>query len=740
MDDRAPTTQGTGSSSSVHRLGLADYDRQLPEGSVINGRYEVEGCIGRGGMGVVYRVRDRLHPSVPLALKTIRSRLVQRSQVSLFKSEFKIMATLRHPGVAAVHDFDVVQEGRDYFFTMDLVAGDDLYQATEGLELQPILDLFVQICRAIAYVHDRGFIHLDLKPSNILVDAGGQPRIVDFGVAATRNVLDGSLKGTLHFMAPEMAVDRRVDHRADLYSLGIVLYQLLCRQVPFAGTNAVSLLQSHREAPLPFETERARRVPEALRSVIAKLCAKDPADRYRNANTVIAAISEGSGVAYEVQTPATRESYVFSSRFIGRERELDEVYRFVEQRLRGDSGSCAFLALGGPSGAGKSRLMREVRCQAQLSERAVVEATCYEGKGTELGPLLDIVAAVRSLVVAAGGGEQLAQLLPANDELGASRPDNAAAAASPHRSQAADAAVELLLGASKLVPFVMHVDNVQWASPATVAALEAVAARAGEARARLALVVSYRDDEVQGRPAAELLRRPHRACHLASLQTEAVGQLLASMIGLEVIPDAFTRRVAGETAGNPFFVEEVMRQLIENGSVFLEDGRWATSDDIGRLALPASIANALGRRLAMLAQREREILETLAVVERPTSLSFLEQLEGQLSDATLEALARLERHAMVSREARGELTYRISHDRLREIACATLSVERRRALHHLVAATLERAHKAGDMSRIGEMAHHFGCADEPNKAVEYGIAAAMEHGAAFGLSDVAAVI
>jgi len=286
---------------------------EFTAGSTIINRYEVLEELGKGGMGVVYRVADSLNPVRPVALKSIRRKDVQPELIERFKAEFRALTLLKHPNVAAAYDFESLPGSEDYFFTMEFVEGSDIFYATKDASWQKIIALLVQVCRALSYVHSRKLIHYDIKPSNVLVGDEGQVKVLDFGLAAVKSIGPGEWRGgTPGYMAPELADSEAfVDHRSDLYSLGITAYQLFCRQLPFRATSMSDLLRMHRFQSLGFNEPNWKTIPSWVRSIIERLCAKHPADRYPTANTVIEDINCQGNIKYEIEIPENRERYVF---------------------------------------------------------------------------------------------------------------------------------------------------------------------------------------------------------------------------------------------------------------------------------------------------------------------------------------------------------------------------------------------------------------------------------------------
>jgi hypothetical protein len=300
-------------------------------GRLLNGRYALLELIGRGGMGVVYRATDT-HEGRDVALKVMRKATFDTTSVALFKSEFRTLSSLGHPHIARVYDFAACSDTLDYFFTMELVPGVDAIAATERATHEQIVELMVQVTRALAYLHTRNIVHLDLKPANILVTSDFRPKIVDFGISRSPDVARRRVYGTPSYMAPELLLEGgEVDRRADLYGLGATLFRLLFRRVPGGSSDEASRGASCGD-PGWMEAELAR-IPPWLATLLRRLMARTPAERYRSASEVIAAIDLGRGSRVELETTETSGSYVASARLVGLESILGEVMGTLQQRL-----------------------------------------------------------------------------------------------------------------------------------------------------------------------------------------------------------------------------------------------------------------------------------------------------------------------------------------------------------------------------------------------------------------------
>jgi serine/threonine protein kinase/tetratricopeptide (TPR) repeat protein len=711
----------------------------LQVGTLINARYRVEEVLGEGGMGVIYHVSDLLHPERSVALKNISGRGIESIEIDLFKSEFKLMSELHHPNVAAVYDFEALAGTHDYFFTMELVHGTNILDATERKDWRQVVDLLVPLCRALSYVHSRGIIHFDIKPANILVDDIGVIKVLDFGVAGLKKLSSEKfIGGTAYYMAPELSTGDFVDHRADLYSLGILIYRLLCRDLPFKGPFFLDLIKQHQQSPLVWSKEAEVKIPGWLRAIVERLCAKNPADRFRTANNVIEVIDEQGGFSYELETQKTKESYIFSSRFVGREKEFDEITHFIDSRFRGEAVE-SLLFVSGQSGIGKSRLFREVRSHSQLAQVLFIEGNCYEGRFSEYGAIAELVSYLLPLVEAAGQrglilqfGPELAKIEPQlihQYQLAPSPPLNRPEA---EHLRLREQVSEFFVRVADVMPYTIYLNDLQWAPSGTADLLYYLAwriilrGRQGES-CPIAILGSFRGDEVEGRPLEKLLTRLRRdngfrMIELSPLSSKSIEPLLCSMLGVNPLPSAFVDRVIRETAGNPYFIEEVMRTLVENGSVYIEHGQWATTTEIQNLDIPSSISDVFLRRASLLSSEQRQIVDLLAVGDRPTPIDVITKIAPLTGETLQGILATLERKQMVKTSTDGR-EYHLSHDRMREALYGAIESKTRLDLHRKFGETLEELFSKDLSLQLGALAYHFTQAKDRTKSLRYSIAA-----------------
>ena len=262
----------------------------MEEKTILNRRYEILRTIGQGGMAEVFLAHDILLDR-EVAIKVLRDQFVaDKALVEQFRREAKSAAKLKHPYIINV--YDVVSEGDKEYIVMEYVEGITLkdYLQDNKLSVSAVLEIGVRLADALQHAHSKNIIHCDIKPQNILVDKNLNPRIADFGIAKMVSnqtmVYTSTVMGSVHYLSPEQATGRQVTASSDVYSLGVVLFEMLTGKVPFDGETAVAVAMMHAEKQVPPLSDYLADVPEGLQAILDKALAKNPADRYMNAGSL----------------------------------------------------------------------------------------------------------------------------------------------------------------------------------------------------------------------------------------------------------------------------------------------------------------------------------------------------------------------------------------------------------------------------------------------------------------------
>jgi len=719
---------------------------------VLQNRYRVLGEVGRGGMGTVYRVEDIASGEI-LALKILSGTAVEGESLRHLEHEFLAMTKLLHPNLVAVHDFGTVeaspdgQTARMPFFTMEFVEGVTIDRHFGAHPDFPTLYRIVaDVARALAYLHSRGLVHRDVKSSNILVTreaskdgAGTGPpaaiaKLMDFGLADTTQATTGSrIHGTVGYLPPETARGGRIDPRADIYSLGIVLYEIVTGRLPFRGQSALSIIRGHlEEAPLAPSTLNSA-VPAGLEQIILRCLEKEPSARFASANDLLEALSRLAGENLGVGSPETGRSYVLSGRFVGRDREFDALRGMVGEAEK-ERGRLALV--GGEAGAGKTRLLREFRVWCQIHDIPFFLGRCYESPVIPYGPVIEVLDALVRLwedrleEPIARHGPALATLLPRLAEKPSVRaaPSPAPLGPEEERLRLVAAASDFLIAASGGAPFVIAVEDLNWADEASCELLRVLGRSLTHSGGRVLIVATYRDDELsRTSPLFELLVDGREEGYLAELSLRGLSpadteELVRSMLGTEKPPTALARRVHDETRGNPFFIEELMTLLVDEGVITPGRGGPPADSDLEVLEVPRRTRDALARRLGRLEPEILEMLQAASVIGgHEATIAALAATTGREAADLHQRLVPLERAGLLDREfgPAGQITWRPAQNAVAKLAYEGLDAPRRAAFHRRFAERLEQLSDPVPEERYGLLSLHFLRADLPGRAVPY---------------------
>lgn len=263
---------------------------ELPIGTLLSGRYQVLGTLGTGGMALVYHARD-LNLQREVAIKILREDPTSDSSFQArFVHEARAAANLLHPNIVTVYDFG--QDGARTFIAMEYVQGTDLktlMRRRGRLPIEEAVGLVIQACAGVGYAHRAGLVHCDLKPHNILITSDGRAKITDFGIARVLasihpEEVSDVVWGSPQYFAPEQAAGAAPSPASDVYSLGIILYEVLTGSLPFQAPDATQLARLHQSVPPPSPRALNAEVPAALEQIVFKVLAKEPAARYRTAD------------------------------------------------------------------------------------------------------------------------------------------------------------------------------------------------------------------------------------------------------------------------------------------------------------------------------------------------------------------------------------------------------------------------------------------------------------------------
>ena len=726
----------------VRSLGLAP-------GTVLRERYRLETELGRGGMGIVFRATD-LELMREVAVKVLPSASSSPDARQRLLREARAAAALNHPHIVSVHD--VGEANGMPFFVMELVLGPRLSQAPPA-DLARIVEIGCQICAALEHAHTNKIVHRDLKPDNVLLSnttATSSVKLADLGLAlpayGARISRAGIIVGTANYMAPEQALGQAIDGRADLYALGVLLYELTTGRLPFSGDDPLTIVSQHVHAPVVPPRVLRPDLPASVEAVILKLLAKDPDQRFASAAETLVALrqslidKDASATAGSVGSVAILDA-LSRGRLVGRANELAEA-RELWQRAREGRGHAVLLS--GEPGSGKTRLAREITIQAAVDGALVLSGGCYEFEATT--PYLPFVEAFRrwvreqhdddALHAALGDSAmQIAKLAPEIEtRLG---PFAERSGLAPHEERLLffDAVASVFATLAKKQALLFYADDLHWADRSTLWLLSHLLRQLRTER--VLIVGAYRETELdRAHPLAKSLvdwnrERLITRIVLRRFDKTETGAQLGALLG-ESVSNDFADAVHHETEGNPFFVEEVLKALIEKGSVRRESGHWQRCD-VTELHIPQSVKEAIGHRLDRVTKECNEILRIGAVLGKTFSFDELTAAAQQDEDTMLDALDQAVGAQLITAGDGDSFTF--THDKIREVLYEELNPIRRRRLHLHAAEGLE-LHR-GRVS-VEKLAHHYIQAGDHERGLHYAKEAAADAERVFAFDEAIA--
>jgi tetratricopeptide (TPR) repeat protein len=707
--------------------------------------YRILEKLGGGGMGVVYKAHDtRLGRGV--ALKFLPQEYARDSQrLKRFQREARTASALNHPHICTIHDMDEY-EGQP-FLVMELIEGQTLREpAVRRLSLLALVPLVGQVARALAAAHAAGIVHRDIKPANIMVRDDGYAKVVDFGLARTlptdaappattaAEVTDqGTLLGTVRYMSPEQARAETAGSASDLFSLGVVLYELATGQHPFPADSQVGVLHAIlSQSPLRPALLNPE-IPAPLEALILQMLEKDARLR-PTAAEVDARLAELTGKGSNLLpgpaiSPAQRHT-------VGRTKELAALREGFASAVAGRG---LFLCVAGEPGIGKTTLVEDF-----LSDLAVAGQTCTVARGrcserlSGTEAYLPFLEALENLLHSQDGDAVArmmkvvaptwyAQVVPlAAEDSSFARVLEQAKAVSQERLKRELGA--FLQEASRLRPLLLFFDDLHWADASTVDLLAYIGSKC--ATLRFLLVLTYRPTDLllSKHPFVPVkqdlqARGVCREVALELLDRRDLERYLVLEFPEHRFPEEFAALIHAKTEGNPLFMVDLLRHLRDRQVLAQEQGRWVLAQSLPDLQreLPESVRSMIERKLAQLGEEDRRLLVAASVQGYEFDAAVVSKALGLDAAEVEEQFERLECvHGFVRLVGEHEfpdrtltLRYRFVHVLYQNALYASLRPTRRATLSAAVAQALVGHHGeqngvvAAELALLWEAARDF---------------------------------
>jgi len=717
--------------------------------SFANGRYQVKKFLGEGGKKKVYLVHDKvLDRDVAFAL--IKTEKLDDGTRLRFSREAQVMGRLGdHANIMSIHDMG--EENGQPYIVLPLMPGGDVESLIDKtperrLPIERAVGIAKAVCQGLEYAHAKGVIHRDIKPGNVWLSSDGTVKVGDFGLALavdlSRLTNEGMMVGTYYYMPPEQAMGGEITVKADLYSVGAMLYEMVTGRPPFTGDDVVAVIGQHINTPPVSPNWHRPELPPPLAALIMRLLEKDPQKRPDSATAVLEVLEAiEAGKAKELSTEQSKvlaENPLYRRVFVGREAELRQLQSAFDAAA---SGQGSLIMVVGEPGIGKTALCEQLATYVALRNGQVLVGHCYEEGSLSL-PYLAFVEALRNYA-------QACDVSRLREELGSGAPDVARIVSEirerlrieprpkgdpqEERYRLLQAVSDFLGSAAAAKPLLIVLEDLHSADRGTLEMLEHVARNLGDKR--LLLVGTYRDIEVDrthplSAALAELRRLPHFGrVLLRGLNADEVRRMLSGIAGQDV-PWGLAEAVHRQTEGNPLFVQEVIRYLAEEGVIERTGGRWrAKSDTPVEMRIPDGLRDVIGKRLSGLSESCNKVLSVAAVIGRDFQMEVLQKVAGIGDDEIFGALEEARKAAVIEERtgAGAKVNYRFAHAFFRQTLYEETIAPRRIRLHQQVARALEEVYNNRLEQHAAELAEHFSYSSDRadlEKAVSYGEMAA----------------
>jgi len=647
------------------------------------GSFELIRELGSGEWGDVWLARD-LRQGQEVALKILK--LSESTNLDQFKSEFRLLAELRHPNLARVYDLGRESTKGRPFFTSEYCRGQDLFKATESKPMPYLEEIFVQILMALDYIHHEGVIHFDIKPTNILVgEDHGSPRVklVDFGLAAKWTSLPQRQWGTLATMAPEILTQGHfIDHRADLYSLGMVMLYTLTRRWPFDVTKPQKVLHWHlKESLLDTFWEGGEEAPLYFREVVGKLLNKNPAERFSQAKTVLNFLNLATDRKYASYENQLHLKIPADGPLVEREEILAQIKKYSDQILSASEEKpiSQILTIFGEKGIGKTRLLEEMSYYLQLQDISLYKIQCHW----------------RSRI-----WEELKQIGKKEGELDLSHLHFESTLGEEESSDVAQwplrQLVHDLIVTARHKPFCLMIDDFHKADEETIQLLQ-----------RLQERIDFERKEGKQIPLLVLLTSEKEVLHSLKpprLSRKGILQYVRLVLGEVTLMDGITDLLYTYSGGLPLLVMEGLRYLVP----YLQTNSLPDQ-------LPAPQKGLLYKNtLEKLGEEERSILALLSLLSRSIKETDLAILAGCDASTLHDSTQRLVRLGLVNKSL-SPPAYQVSSGALMLDVLASMKETEKRTLHGKIAEGLEKIAYVS----FEEKAHHWEGAGRSKEALQY---------------------
>jgi AraC-like DNA-binding protein/putative methionine-R-sulfoxide reductase with GAF domain len=744
-------------------------------GITIHDRFRLIKRISDGLTGSIYLAHCIEKNENPVMVKILKDDIISKKAEDLirYRHELGIVSRLNHANVVRILDYGEVFELQ--FIVFEYFQGTTLFEILkkQNISTERILDVIIQICRALDCIHQNGVIQRDLNPENVLIhndsgSAGDTVKLADSGAAHIIEFSEVMAKSKdipdpINYFSPEQSglIKRHVDERSDMYSLGVMFYQLLTGKLPFtADESFLFTRQNAEERPeLPGRLNPA--VPPILDRIVLKLLETEPENRYQSAKGLLHDLDRFESGDREFMLGLNDESIKLSYRtkLIGRNDEFTKLKKLFEGTREGRGRVCL---ISGEAGIGKTRLIEELHDYVCSQNAIFIQGKSFYGDNKEpYGLLKDALGGyvaifnrysdkkkkeVRDSLRTSVGlfGEIIFKLNPQLKEILGECPSLVSLSPKAEDQRFLSIISQFFINLSAIENgLVLIIEDLQWSSEWTLTLLNSIADSVS--KSSLLVIGTYRHNEITEKHALMkfISDAKHKGDSLVEINIrnfDAItvnnfisGILCENEIKVRDISDFIHRK----SKGNPLFAIEILKQLVNEKALYYENNKWNIDDVLLRQSvIPPTIIDILIKRTSLLNQKDAMVLAYAAVIGRSFEIGLLYHLLGEFNKTELvriiDTCIQLQ---LLDRDNRAENRFSFVHDRIQEAFYINIDADTRKNMHAKVAATLEEINRNDKGEVLFELAHHYIESGNKDKSLEFAYPASLKAAQNFAHDD-----
>jgi len=752
--------------------------------------YRVISRLGEGGWGSIYRVISE-STGHEYALKLFKDTAHSSIKpVKRFQREFRALSKLRHPNIVQV--YTLFEQEDSCFFTMELVDGKPLDDYINGDKLPTfpadfleesrmtrIYTSFCQILKTLDYLHSKYIVHRDLKPSNILVTSDGDIKIADFGMVkdidiTSKSSTKGSILGTTIYMSPEQIRGTEIDGRADLYSLGIILYQMITGRQPFESENIYTLIFKHLGEPPVPPSRYNPLIDAALEKIILRSLRKSPSfrfisalqfldelDKYFSMSRLCTPVEVSEAGDIEPEKPVLT---FYVPQFLGRDEEIETLINSVKEVMIGIR---RIIIIEGDTGIGKTRLGQELESLVKLQNIIFRWGTCINEHKEPYNLFRNIFESFLAetekwtsddYIKLLGNNSYLLQnYVPGiswnetyNNMTGSFNPD---ISKTDFKTVLFDIFIKLIQFCTNNRPAIFYLDDLQWADDLSIEFLDHLLQKIlywestphySNNQVEILLVYSFRQGELRENPLLRKLvdftkEQPKTLIHrLQPFNERESRAFVTSFLGKENIGKDLFSMVYEEGDGVPFYMKEIIRSLVESEKLYTgRENQLVLTDEFQitplsnidvypTIPIPEPVQERIIKRIDKLPVDHYKVLATCSIIGKEFSFEMLRETLDMDEEKLLDILDHL-LNVQILKEAFSEKQekFQFYHDKVREVVIANLDLNLRKNLHLRIAKMYENCSSIELEGLYSLLAYHYDHGDDGIKTLEYSEKTAM---------------